>query len=455
MAELMQSTIDSAMPADSIPTLNTRAATLERDRTKISGERAKVEGEQTALNEKAVTAARERAKAAEPHIKAMQDAKPPDAKLELEKMPDYKRPTVDPKEFQETFSTLLAMSMMVGLATRTPFYGAMQAMTGAMNGYAKGDQQVVKESMDAFDKNYKAVTERNAARKAEYESVWNKWKNDMPEMERQLKLSMYKFDDEDALRATQGKVVGDKLKYLAQREAGIDKSLDGITKKMGDMESRRQHEETLRQANADRNQRAADAAADRRQRSEDSGRSASDRRTFQDSLALGRRYEQQIAPYSDLGRKVDRALAMLDENTPASKIIVQGVLSELTKGQRTNLQVKMTDNFGDLGTRIAGSFDRFVEGKWAPQQAGDLKKMLTTLRETEVMLPIARVRNQYRQLAEQEGLRSDVVTSATFGGADTEAAPAARTPAPAAPTATGPDGKKIMFKDGKWQPMTQ
>lgn len=324
MAELMQQAFNTAT-GSTVPTLDTRAASLEKASTQISADRAKLEGEQSALNEQGVASAKARAAAAAPIVQKMQDAKPPSATLEQEKMPDYKRPTVDPKEFQDTFSTLMAMSMLVGLASRTPFYGAMNALTGAMTGYAKGDQQVVKESMDSFEKNYKAVAERNTARRDEYQAVWNKWKNDLPEMERQLKLSMYKFDDEDALRATQGKVIGDKLKYLTDREKGIEKSLDGVTRTIATLQekeaARLEHNELVRsQQEATAEYRAAQLAQGDRRLDQ-----SADRATMKAASAAqgGKPTQTERQHYVDsnqLLKSVDRITAMLKDPVLRKKI---------------------------------------------------------------------------------------------------------------------------------------
>ena len=117
----------------------------------------------------------------------------PDAP-KLERSPEYQRPTVTPQDMNESFGMLLATAMLVGAGSRQPFYDAMSAMTGAMKGWQAKDEQLVDDSMKAFDKNLSAIKERNDAARADFDAAWKKYGNNIQRLEQEVKIIAAKFD---------------------------------------------------------------------------------------------------------------------------------------------------------------------------------------------------------------------------------------------------------------------
>lgn len=129
-----------------------------------------------------------------------------------EAAPSFQRPTVDPKEFHDSFGVLMAATMLVGAASRAPFFGTMEAMTGAMNGFMSGDKQLVDEALKEYDKNMAAIKERNAAKRREFDDAWNKHKNDLAALRSQLEIISAKYDDPAMLQAAKAKTITEAMK---------------------------------------------------------------------------------------------------------------------------------------------------------------------------------------------------------------------------------------------------
>lgn len=121
------------------------------------------------------------------------EAPPPEAP-KLERAPAYEKPTLTPKEVQDNFGLLMAASMLVGASSRAPFYGVMQAMTGALQGYQNRDDQLVKISMESFDKNLAAIKERNDAARQEFDQAWKKYSGNLPRLKQELEIIGAKYD---------------------------------------------------------------------------------------------------------------------------------------------------------------------------------------------------------------------------------------------------------------------
>ena len=144
--------------------------------------------------------------------------------------PSFQRPTVDPKEFHDSFGVLMAATMLVGAASRAPFFGTMNAMTGAMNGFMTGDKNLVDEAMKEYDKNMAAIKERNAAKRREFDDAWNKHSNNLGALRTQLEIIAAKYDDPAMLQAAKAKTITDAMKagdvnlrHMEQMQMQMDK----------------------------------------------------------------------------------------------------------------------------------------------------------------------------------------------------------------------------------------
>lgn len=194
----------------------------------------------------------------------------PDPRVTEEKTPDFKRPTFDPKELNATFGILLAASMLLGKSSRGPYDNVMNSMTGAINGFLKGDQQNVEEAMKTFDKNLAAIKERNNAIRHEVESAEKKFKNDLGGLKAAYELIVAKYDLPLAQQALRDKSLAASQTELWKEINALDQSdmkatqLGENTKMHLSIEQGRR--EDRRDAMADRRAARGDAAADRSER---------------------------------------------------------------------------------------------------------------------------------------------------------------------------------------------
>lgn len=155
----------------------------------VSGQMVDVSKKQEALGaEKAAALAAPRAAIAD---RAAQEVPAP----KLEEVKDYQRPTMDPKEMHDAFGAMMIASMLVGFGSRTPYNNVMTAMTNVMQGFMKGDENAVKESMQVYDKNLAAIKERNAAKQTEVNDLWKKKENDLKGLQLGLEMIAAKYDD--------------------------------------------------------------------------------------------------------------------------------------------------------------------------------------------------------------------------------------------------------------------
>lgn len=121
-------------------------------------------------------------------------AEPSPAAPPQERAPDYQKPQLNPKEVQDSFGQLMAMSMLVGLGSRTPFYAAMQAMTGALTGFQNRDDKLVEQSIKSYNAQLAAIKERNDAARVDFDAAWKKYASNLPRLKQELEIIGAKYD---------------------------------------------------------------------------------------------------------------------------------------------------------------------------------------------------------------------------------------------------------------------
>lgn len=196
------------------------------------------------------------------------EAPPPEAP-KLERAPAYEKPTLTPKEVQDNFGLLMAASMLVGASSRAPFYGVMQAMTGALQGYQNRDDQLVKISMESFDKNLAAIKERNDAARQEFDLAWKKYSGNLPRLKQELEIIGAKYDlpiaTENARVAGIDSAVKEFDNTIKSGETMLVKLQQMAEKQANDQANReqraqqaREHNDTMRELAASRQAAAVD-----------------------------------------------------------------------------------------------------------------------------------------------------------------------------------------------------
>lgn len=202
---------------------------LEKEITRVGAERSAdattkaklLEQQQASLGEQEKTL-QERSAAAQPIRDQMAAATTPSAKVQEEEIPRYERPKMDPKEMQSTMAVLTIATALIGAASRTPFFGAMEGMKGAMEGFNAADEQKVKESVTAYDKNVAAIKANNEAKRREVQAAITDNQNDIGKMKRQLELTLVKYDDQINLQALRTQPINEALKRIQEREKQDD-----------------------------------------------------------------------------------------------------------------------------------------------------------------------------------------------------------------------------------------
>lgn len=172
----------------------------------------------------------------------------------LEQVPGYEKPQMKPEDYKESFFMLMAASLMVGASSRSPYNSMMTAMTGAMDGFQKRDDEMVKQSMQVFDKNLASVKERNSAMRAEFEDNWKKHKNDLDTLRLNNEMIAAKYDQEITVQAVRSKSLTDQQKFIEQ-QIGQNNQLETRLTQM------QQHAEEMQQRRADSAQRHADTTS--------------------------------------------------------------------------------------------------------------------------------------------------------------------------------------------------
>lgn len=94
-----------------------------------------------------------------------------DKPVEKVAVPTNRPVRADPKQLQETASSMMALAGLAGLLTRRPLTAALNNMTAAMEGVKEGDDQRFKHESDMFEKNYKDALAQNKAALDEKEKV--------------------------------------------------------------------------------------------------------------------------------------------------------------------------------------------------------------------------------------------------------------------------------------------
>lgn len=175
-----------------------------------------------------------------------------------EEIPEYKRPTMKPDDMKEAFGMLMAASMLTGASSRTPFNNVMTAMTGAMNGFMKEDERLVKDSLAEFDKNLVSIKEKNSQKRREIEDLWEKDKNDLNKLKGGLELIAAKYDDPMTLQAARSKSLSETAKLIDNNIKSTDAAIDRAYKMQ---EQAVQHHEKMldRQATRAASQGAKDS----------------------------------------------------------------------------------------------------------------------------------------------------------------------------------------------------
>lgn len=361
-----------------------------------------------------------------------------------EPLPKYERPTMDPKDLQESFGILMTTAMIFGAASRQPFYVAANALTGAINGFMQQDDKIVKQSMAEFDRNLQVVKENNAQKRREVDEAFKKYANDLQALQSEMQIIAAKYDDPIALATARAKSISEAKKLIDGNISKVDASIVRLEQsaqrayetaaRMEEARARREEAAGQRQFMNDMRQRQFDLSRER----EDRLRGEADRRSgttrFKDVQSLRKEYQKESKGLrEDLG-KIDRIISLAERSGGFPDIQLRQAISDFQRGARaTNAMIESMKNFGSLDERIAGSFSRFFDGDYTLEQRDAILDLFRSMKKDVVEPGIRETKAQYRLLAERNRLPADEVVVEVGALAPDDAAPSA-------PTSVQPEG---------------
>src|SRR5258708_8172935 len=143
-------------------------------------------------------------------------------------IPKYVKPQMDHEDLKATFGAIMVASTLVGVATRGPYSGIMGAMTGAIDGFVKRDDQMVEQSMKVYDTSLKAIKEQNDQKRRAVEDAWKKYSNDLIGLKTEVELIAAKYDDPLALQAARSKSLSETQKLIDANVRSIDMAIQRL-----------------------------------------------------------------------------------------------------------------------------------------------------------------------------------------------------------------------------------
>ncbi len=124
---------------------------------------------------------------------------------------------------------------------------------------------------------------------------------------------------------------------------------------------------------------------------------------------LRKEYTARSKPITEYERDITKVRAALASGIPLGDVEARQLLTNLSKGARgTNMQMKLTQNFGDIGTRLGGFFTNFLSGKMTDSGPGSqreqFKNYLDAIEGVVVKPELEALQNEYRSLARDRKL---------------------------------------------------
>lgn len=210
-------------------------------------------------------------------------------------------------------------------------------------------------------------------------------------------------------------------------------------------------------------QQAADRAASRellKSRLDDAAAARADRATaakqasdFRQTTQLNTNLQRQAKPYLDDLQRLDELDGLLQTNSSAAdQQIHQGLVSLLGnfKGRATSQYYKDNQNFGSAANRLTGMLSHGFTGQYQDSDRQAIQQLIQNMRNNVVSPALNSMEQGAKTNAKGFGLDPDQVqVNADFTRGNAAPAPAAGKYSEGQ-TATGANGQKIVFHNGRW-----
>ena len=229
-----------------------KGAKLSKEESTLSSQEQAALASKKANTDEAVKQATAKAEEMKPAREAIiKGNKEPFPEAHYTEAKPFEPPKIDPKEANEAFGMLMVVSMLVGLSSRGPYNNMMTAMTGALTGLAKGDQESFNRAKSIYDENLAVIKNNNDIETKNVELAIKKHGNNLQALRDDLQMIAGEHDDQLAITSLKDKSISDSVNLieskLKQKQTAIDK-LDALQEKF---QERKMYEKSRAQAHAD------------------------------------------------------------------------------------------------------------------------------------------------------------------------------------------------------------
>lgn len=139
-------------------------------------------------------------------------------------LPEYKpQPIVDPKQFQDFGSMLLAMAAIGGAASKGNWLGVSSALNGSMQGYLDGRHELADKDYKDYQTKFQAAVQKDNQALKEYQNVLQNRKLSLGEMFTQFQIVGAKYDQQDAVMAARQKNLDAMWKAVESRRGALER----------------------------------------------------------------------------------------------------------------------------------------------------------------------------------------------------------------------------------------
>lgn len=222
------------MPVSSIPkppaSIQGRMGAAQTDIAKLTGQSEEKQKTIEQANEDTIKASRAKFEATREGEQKVVDEmrKAPEAPTE-EKAQPYQKPQANPEQMRDAMMTMMIGSAMIGFASRTPYNNMATALTGAMEGFAKKDDQLVEQSFKEYDRHLATVKQHNEAMQREFENNWKRNQTNIAVLKQENELIAAKYGEEIMEAALRSKGASEGQAFVENRLKQKNHELDRLT----------------------------------------------------------------------------------------------------------------------------------------------------------------------------------------------------------------------------------
>jgi hypothetical protein len=231
--------------------LGTQEALLQKKKKELAPKISAAQEELKKSGAEKETVQKKAAEAKEPKYKAYEAAEKAYTEVEPPTLQEPPKSTIrqDPTEqAKETFSSLMAVSMLFGALTRQPMLAAMKNMTGVMQGMKEGNDQRIQAETKEFERNYKQAIDSNKVNLDNYKNILEKKKGDISAAKTELEIEANRQGDQVLLAALKHDNLKEAFGILQAQEKAIQVADEKIQGQRIRLEEFRQREADRRQA---------------------------------------------------------------------------------------------------------------------------------------------------------------------------------------------------------------